>query len=162
MNEYANSRVKLKKANKSDAEELLKLQRTVFMPIYQKYEDHETSPVNQTMDRFIKRFDIGDYYKIMYDESLAGSVFVYQEKPGVMKFHIINILEEFQNKGIAQKIMKMLEGIYPQADIWKLETIESEKRNCYLYEKMGYVKTPEKQVVNGKLTLITYIKVKKN
>ncbi len=66
----------------NDSEELLTMQKKVFMPLYIKYEDHETSPAKQAMDKFLRQFDIGDYYKIFCDSNLAGSVFVYEKEPG--------------------------------------------------------------------------------
>lgn len=152
------SNISLIKAKKYEAEELLAIQKKVFMPIYKKYQDHEISPVMQTLDKFLKRFDIGDFYKIFYDGNLVGSVFVYEKKPGLMRFHIINILEEYQNLGIAQRVMERLELMYPQEDEWELDTIKAEKRNCHLYEKMGYVKLGEEKKINDKLTIISYRK----
>lgn len=156
--EMANSSIALKKASVDDADELLALQREVFMPLYKKYHDHETSPVTQTMERFSARFERGEYYKILFEGKLAGSVFVYEKSPGLMRLHIINVLEKHHNKGIAQEVMKMLEHMYPEADAWELDTILNEERNCYLYEKMGYKRTGEAKEVNKDLTLIRYRK----
>jgi isopentenyldiphosphate isomerase/N-acetylglutamate synthase-like GNAT family acetyltransferase len=156
--EMINSNILLSKAVLEEAEELLLMQKEVFMSLYKKYEDHDTSPVTQTMERFLKRFDIGEYYKILYKGSLAGSVFVYEKEPGTMKLHIINIREEYQNKGIGQEVIRRLELMYPQADSWELETILSETRNCHLYEKMGYIQSGELRHINDKLTLVNYKK----
>lgn len=152
------SELSLKKAELEEADELYELQRKVFTPMLRKYEDYEISPATQAKEKFLKRFEKGDYYKILYSGSLAGSVFVYEKEPGIMKFHIINILDEYQNMGIGQEVMKRLESMYPQADSWELETILSEERNCYLYEKMGYIRTEEEKVVNEKMILIGYKK----
>ena len=157
--EMINSSISLNKASATDAQGLLDIQKEVFMPLYEKYQDHGTSPVNQTLEKFLKRFEIGDYYKILYKSYLVGSVFVYEKEPGVMKLHIINILRRSQNKGIAQEVMKRLELMYPQATCWELETILSEKRNCYLYEKMGYAQSGELKIINDKLTLVSYKKL---
>ncbi|NKE07079.1 bifunctional NUDIX hydrolase family protein/GNAT family N-acetyltransferase [Mesobacillus selenatarsenatis] len=156
--EIIHSGISLKKASIEDAEELLALQREVFMPLYKKYKDHETSPVTQTMERFMARFERGTYFKILFDGELAGSVLVYEKSPGLMRLHIINILEKHHNKGIAQAVMKRLEIMYPEADAWELDTILTEKRNCYLYEKMGYKRTGEEKVINKELTIIRYRK----
>jgi isopentenyldiphosphate isomerase len=152
------SNITLKKASAEDAEVLLALQKEVFTPLYEKYNDHETSPVTQTMERFLKRFEKGDYFKIVHSGHLAGSVFVYEKSPGQMRFHIINILEEYQNKGIAQKVMARLELMYPQAESWELDTIQSESRNCYLYEKMGYIQHGEPIVINDEMNIVRYRK----
>jgi isopentenyldiphosphate isomerase/N-acetylglutamate synthase-like GNAT family acetyltransferase len=152
------SNITLKKASVEDAEELLALQKEVFTPLYEKYNDHETSPATQTMERFLKRFEKGDYFKIGHSGHLAGSVFVYEKSPGQMRFHIINILEEYQNKGIAQKVMARLELMYPQAESWELDTIQSESRNCHLYEKMGYIQHGEPKVINDEMNIVRYRK----
>jgi len=154
-----NSNITLQAAGVNDSEELLSMQKKVFMPLYIKYEDDETSPAKQTMDKFLRRFDIGDYYKIFCQSDLAGSVFVYEKEPGIMRLHIINILVEYQNRGITQEVMKHLELMYPEAESWELDTILSEKQNCYLYEKMGYVKNGKIQAINDKLTLVSYRKL---
>jgi isopentenyldiphosphate isomerase len=158
--EIINSSIRLQNATIEDKGELLELQRIVFMPLYLKYEDHDFSPATQTMERFSKRFEIGNYYKILFDDSLVGSIFVFEKSPGIMKFHIINILEEFQGKGIAKEIMKRIETLYPEAERWELETIITETKNCSLYEKMGYIQTGESRKINDKLTLISYVKDK--
>ncbi|WLR54430.1 bifunctional NUDIX hydrolase family protein/GNAT family N-acetyltransferase [Mesobacillus subterraneus] len=156
--EIATSSITLKKASVDDAEELLALQKEVFMPLYKKYKDHETSPVTQSMERFTARFDRGDYFKILFEAELAGSVFVYEKSPGLMRLHIINILEKYHNKGIAQVVMKRLELLYPEAEAWELDTIQSEERNCYVYEKMGYKQTGEAKVINKDMRIIRYSK----
>lgn len=156
--EMINSNIAISKAVPDEAEELLAMQKGAFMPLYMKYQDHETNPATQTIEGFLKRFDIGDYYKILYKDNLAGSVFVYEKEPGRMKLHLINIHEEYQNKGIGQEVIKRLELMYPQAESWELETILSKKKNCYLYEKMGYIQSGELQCINDKLTLVSYKK----
>ena len=153
------SSISLKKASLSDAMELFTLQKKVFQPIYDKYQDHDTNPVFQTLERFNERLQTGDFYKIYEQGLLVGSVHVYPKSPGNMRLQMINILEEFQGKGIAQEVMSRLEGMYPQAIKWELDTIKQEHRNCYLYEKMGYVKTGDEWEVNEQMTLVHYTKL---
>ena len=114
--------------------------------------------VDEAVEKILGRMDISEYYKILYEGNLAGSVSAYEKDLGVMKLQIINICKEYENKGIAQEVMKRLELMYPQAESWELETILSEKRNCYLYEKMGYAQIGELKVINDKLTIVTYKK----
>lgn len=49
-------------------------------------------------------------------------------------------MQEFQGRGIAQEAIRLCEEIHGKK-VWKLETILQEKKNCHLYEKMGYRKT---------------------
>lgn len=150
--------ISLFKAEESDGTELYEIQKRAFMALYKKYEDHETSPVVQSFEAFMTRFSKGEYYKIFYKEELVGGVFVFKVNPNTMRLHIINILEAYQGKGIGQEVMKRLEGIYIEVDKWELDTILEEKRNCHVYERVGYEKTKEVEKINDKLTLIKYIK----
>ena len=156
--EVIESKVQIKKANKSEWKELLELQKKVFMSLYKKYEDNETTPVFESKEHFKERFDSGDYYKILYGKKLIGGVNVKLIEPGKMKLHIINILEEYKNKKIGQEVIKRLELMYPEIVEWSVITIFNEKRNCHFYEKVGYVQTEKKIKVNEKMTLIEYIK----
>lgn len=156
--EISRSSISLRKANLSDAAELFAMQKIVFQPVYEKYQDHDTSPVFQSFERFIERLKTGDYYKIYEDDLLVGSVHVYPKSPGIMRLHMINILQQFQGKGIAQEVMNRLESIYPEAESWELDTIKQEQRNCYLYEKIGYIQTGDEWKVNEKMTLVHYKK----
>ncbi len=48
--------------------------------------------------------------------------------------------------------------MFIKATNWELVTILEEERNCYLYEKMGYVKTGVSKKLNENITLIFYKK----
>ena len=158
--EISKSPISLKRAVFSDADELFEMQKKVFQPIYEKYQDHETSPVFQSFERFTERLQTGDYFKIYEHDMLVGSIHVYSKSPGIIRLHMINILDEFQGKGIAQEVMRRLESMYPEAESWELDTIKQEQRNCYLYEKMGYAQTGDEWKVNELMTLVHYEKSK--
>lgn len=66
-------------------------------------------------------------------------------------------LPEFQGRGIAQEAIRLCEEIHGKRE-WELETILQEKKNCHLYEKMGYRNTGKTEVINEKLTLVFYVK----
>ena len=48
--------------------------------------------------------------------------------------------------------------MHPEVKTWKLDTIKQEPRNCHLYEKCGFVRTGQEEVVNERLTLVFYEK----
>ena len=85
--------------------------------------------VDKAEEKILGKIDIGDYYKILYEGNLVGSIFVCEKELGVMKLQIINICKEYENRGITQEVMKRIELMYPQAENWELETILSEERN---------------------------------
>ena len=45
---------------------------------------------------------------------------------------------------------QIIEELYYDAKAWELDTILQEPRNCYLYEKLGYVKTGQTKIINNK------------
>ncbi|MDX8290781.1 GNAT family N-acetyltransferase [Metabacillus indicus] len=155
-------KIELKKATLSDAEELYDIQVKAFMPLLEKYQDFDTNPANEDIKRVISRINHqnGGFYKILYDDKLIGAIRVLW-KDGTTRFSIspMFILPEYQGKGIAQKTIKLVEEMYPHATTWELRTILEEERNCYLYEKMGYVKTGETKPLNERTTLVSYNKV---
>ena len=59
-------------------------------------------------------------------------------------------------EGIAQKVLILIEEMFPEARSFELATILEEERNCFLYEKMGYKRTEVTKKLNDKTTLIYY------
>ena len=158
LHEMIKSNISLRKAMVYDAEEIHAMQNDVFKSLHENCKDLKTTLVIQTMNMLLNRIDKGDYYKILINENLIGSIYVYPREPGKMKLHTIGILEEYQNKGIAQNILKRIELMYPEAISWELETLESEERNCHLYEKLGYIMDGEVYEIDDNIKIITYKK----
>ncbi|SFK02323.1 MULTISPECIES: GNAT family N-acetyltransferase [unclassified Bacillus (in: firmicutes)] len=153
--------VTLEKAAVSDAELIYAMQVETFLPLLETYQDYNTNPANEKFDRVITRIHnpYGGFYKIMYNKAVVGAVCVVW-KEGTTKFWIspMFILPKYQGKGIAQKVILLLEEMFPQATSWELATILEEKRNCYLYEKMGFVQTGVSKRLNDCTTLVYYQK----
>ncbi|MEJ9122126.1 GNAT family N-acetyltransferase, partial [Bacillus thuringiensis] len=63
-----------------------------------------------------------------------------------------------QGKGIAQKVLILIEEMFPEATSWELATILEEEKNCFLYEKMEYKRTEVIKKLNDETTLIYYKK----
>ena len=90
---------------------------------------------------------------------LAGGIrIVWWEDTTRYRLGSIFVAPEFQGKGIAQQTISMVEKLYPQATTWELDTILQEKKNCYLYEKMGYCQDEERKIINDNMTIVFYKK----
>ncbi len=76
---------------------------------------------------------------------------------GQKRISPIFIMAEYRGKGYAQAAMRAAEELHG-AENWALDTILQEKGNCHLYEKMGYRRTGEEQVINERMTIIGYEK----
>ncbi|MGC4379306.1 GNAT family N-acetyltransferase [Fictibacillus sp. Mic-4] len=153
--------IRLEKATKTDAEAIFDIQVKAFKPLLEKYKDYDTNPANETIERVRTRINHpnGGFYKILFDDVLVGAICVFWREETQFWISPMFILPEYQGKGIAQKALRLLEELFPQATTWELRTILEEKRNCYLYEKMGYKQLENwKQSLNEKATLVHYKK----
>lgn len=144
-----------------DAEKLWKMQVKAFQGLYEKYQDTETNPAAEKVDKILVRLHqpFTHYYFIEADGIIVGAVRVVdkQEEGTAKRISPIFIMEEYRNKGYAQKALQLVEEIHGSSD-WELATILQEKGNCYLYEKMGYYQTGKTEEINDKLTLVFYKK----
>lgn len=152
---------KLIKIGIDDAEKLWKMQVKAFQDLYEKYQDAETSPSTEKIDKIIMRLNqsFTYYYFIEANGRIVGAVRVVdqQEEGTAKRISPIFIMKEYRNKGYAQKAIQLVEEIHGSSN-WELDTILQEKGNCYLYEKMGYHQTGKTETINNKLTLVFYRK----
>lgn len=153
-------KVRLEKATIKDAENIYNIQVKSFTPLLKIYKDYNTNPSNESIDRVISRINNpeGEFYKILLDNKLVGAICILWKDDVHFWISPMFILPEYQGQGIAQKAIILAEDLYSQAISWELATILEEERNCYLYEKMGYVQTGEMRKINEKTTLVYYKK----
>lgn len=152
--------IELSRATVNDAQQLWKMQVKSFQKLLDKYQDYETSPASEPIDKTINRLNQEDtyYYFICMNNVKVGAIRVIDSHTEKNKrISPLFVLPEYQNKGIAQKVIELCEQIHGR-DKWELDTILQETGNCYLYEKMGYHKTGKIEKINKKLTLVFYEK----
>lgn len=154
-------KISLIKANLKDAELIWKMQTEAFAGLLEHYQDTDTSPANEPIEKIISRLNqsFTYYYLIQIEEKKVGAIRVVDKKE-YGKNKIISplfILPSYRNKGIAQEAIIAVEKIHGDTH-WELATILQEKGNCHLYEKMGYHTTGQTKQVNDKLTLVFYKK----
>ena len=152
--------IKLEKAIESDAQSIFDMQVNAFTPLLERYQDFNTSPAAETIERTIKRINNpnGGFYKIMLDSRVVGAICVFWKEKTQFWISPMFILSEFQGQGIAQQSIVTVEKMFPHATTWKLATILEEKGNCYLYEKMGFIQTTDIRTINDRTTLVFYEK----
>lgn len=153
--------ITLVKAEVSDATELLAMQKRAFSKLLERYQDFDTNPANDTLEKMEARLRQAgsDFYFICDGPQKVGGLRVVDRREArrPKRLSPIFVLPEFQGLGIAQRAMELCGEIYGTED-WELDTILEEPKNCYLYEKMGYRRTGKTTVVNDRLTLVTYRK----
>ena len=153
--------VSLERISCEAAEKLWKMQTTAFQELYNKYQDTETSPATETIDKIIMRLNqpFTYYYFIQMENVAVGAIRVVDKHVygKAKRISPVFVMPEYRNRGLAQKAIKLVEEKHGSSD-WELDTILEEKSNCYLYEKMGYYQTGEVKVINKKMTLVFYKK----
>lgn len=152
--------VTLKTARKEDLEEIWEMQVEAFSPLLEKYQDFETSPAAETLEKIIRRFNESwtTYYFILAGGKKVGVIRVIDKKDGSPKrISPVWIMAEFRNKGYAQEAIKEAERIHGGGS-WCLDTILQEKGNLHLYEKLGYRQTGRIEKINDRMDIVFYEK----
>ncbi|MGE7624042.1 GNAT family N-acetyltransferase [Viridibacillus sp. NPDC096237] len=133
------------------------MQKKAFQKLLDKYQDYETNPANESIERLTEKIQNGSFFKIISDNKFVGAIRIVQRNNSNWISPIF-ILPEYQGKGIAQKAMLLAEDLFSEYNVWELQTILQENSNCYLYEKIGYKRTDFERQINSRMTLIGYKK----
>lgn len=152
--------VTLIRASMEDAETIWRMQRIAFAELLEKYQDLETNPGSEPLEKVQWRLSLPAtyFYFIRVDGVNAGAIRVVDNRDGSPKrISPLFVMPEFRGRGAAQAAIREAERIHGSAN-WSLGTILQEKGNCRLYEKMGYVATGETRVINERMTIIAYEK----
>ena len=157
------NRVKLEEVREDEIEQLYDMQIQSFMPLYEKYHD-DMSPAIEPIERVKARAMQKNrkYYFIVKDGARVGAINVGKKlsdpEKDCLYISPLFILPKYQNQGIGHVAVQKVFYLYPDAKVWKLDTILQEPGNCHLYEKCGFVRVGEAHIINDKMTLIDYEK----
>lgn len=152
--------IKLKPVARQDIETVWEMQVEAFAELLKKYQDYETSPATEGIDKVMARFEQPwtTYFFIMADDEKVGVIRVVDKKDGSRKrISPIWIMKEFRNKGYARQAILEAEKIYGP-DHWCLDTILQEEGNIHLYEKLGYHRTGRIEKINDRMDIIYFEK----
>ena len=152
--------IELKPITREDIATVWKMQVEAFQELLDKYQDFDTSPASEPVDKVLARFEQPwtTYFFIMANGEKAGVIRVVDKKDGSRKrISPIWIMPEFRNRGYAQQAILAAEKIYGSGH-WCLDTILQEKGNLHLYEKLGYHRTGRVDKINDKMDIVYYEK----
>lgn len=151
--------ITLQRAEPADAEALWRLQIAGFAALLEKYQDMETNPAAEPLEKTVARLQQPErvFYFILLDEQRVGAISVRTRPDGWKKLGPLWVLPQYQGRGIAQQAIRQAEALHGERQ-WVLDTILQEAGNCHLYEKMGYRRTGGTRVVNERMTLVDYVK----
>ena len=151
--------ISLRKATYEECPLLRSIQVKSFVGLLQKYNDFESSPAAESLDKIQQRFlqPYTDYYLILADDRIVGMLRVCNF--GInCRLSPICILPEFRGRNYARQAIWIMETLYPEAIIWKLDTIAQEEYLCRLYESVGYRRTGKTEHLKDGMDLVFYEK----
>ena len=148
-------KIQLAKVSQEEAEQLWRMQRLAFLELLARYQDRETNPACETLERVREKMAQSDsfFYWIKWGEEPVGGIRIVARENESKRISPLFVLPEYRNRGIAQQAIRLAGELYG-GENWELDTIQQEKENCHLYEKAGYRPTGETREINHKMTLI--------
>jgi len=152
--------ITLTKATLADSENLHAMQILAFKSLLDCYQDYETNPGTESLERVQRRFTnpATDHYFIVSEAVNVGQIRIYKLGEERYRISLIFILPEYRGHGYAQAAIAQAEKLYPSAKVWELDTIKQELRLTHLYEKMGYELTGTSHDVKEGMTIVDYEK----
>ena len=148
----------LKRAGAQDAQIIWQMQRKAFSELFEKYQDYETSPATEKLERTQQRLTDGSFfYYIIADGEKVGAIRIVVGEDGTKRISPLFIMQRFRRKGYAMQAIRLAENLHGEHN-WELETILQEKGNCRLYEKVGYKRTGRVDKINEYMDLVYYKK----
>lgn len=147
----------IKRTKEKEAQRLLEIQKEAFVEDLKRYQDHDTNPVNEPIERLLRKIENFLHYTIWSDDEIIGGIDIRDLKDDRYCLNRIFLSNKYQNKGFGTRIMNLIEKEFPSAIEWSLDTPHLNKRNHHFYEKLGYEKVGEHQI-SDKLSLIDYVK----
>lgn len=138
--------IKLEIALEADAEQIRDLMIRVERDEADRWYDNGERPFIPGYDSAdMQKYHMWDkkYYKIMYDNALAGVLLISYTGRDHARVDRFYIDPAFQNKKLGSRVISLMEEMYPMVRIWTLDTIQKSTRNHKFYEKNGYKKVEE-------------------
>jgi len=126
------------KAQKADAEEILRLQYAAYQSEAILYNDFSIQPLTQTLEHAIAEFEDSVVLKAVLNCEIIGSVRAC-EKQNTAYIGKLMVLPAYQNRGIGKRLLHAIEGEF-QGRRFELFTGAKSSKNIALYEQCGYTR----------------------
>lgn len=163
-----NNEISIRLTVPSEAEELCRIQKAAFKPLYQKYHD-EGNPYLRGVEDILRRINKNSrYFTILYGREIAGGI-VYRLKgkrtpciqleEGEYYLGRVYIKPELQGKGIARKAILLCEKEFPDAKTFYVDFPEDMEKNRRCYSNAGYRDTGKKLIMDGNPPLAMFEKI---
>lgn len=128
----------INRADISDLEEILKLQKIAYLQEAEIYNDFSIPPLTQDIDSLKSEWQRGIVIKAESNGELIGSVRA-ELVENVCKIGKLIVKPDFQNQGVGKKLMMEIERVFKNCSTYELFTGDKSEKNLKLYRKLGYI-----------------------
>ncbi|MBX4147154.1 GNAT family N-acetyltransferase [Paenibacillus lautus] len=135
----------LERAMKNDAPKLTEIQKASFNDESKHFNNNEIcGPLGYNSVSWQEEMMQNcEYFKVLYNGEIIGGALIFIESNQVHNLGRIFIDPNYQNQGIGKKVMKEIEGSFPDSTKWWLDTPSWSVKNHHFYIKCGFTKVRE-------------------
>jgi ribosomal protein S18 acetylase RimI-like enzyme len=128
--------MKILRADVTDAEKILELQKWAYQSEAERYNDYTIGPLKQTLPDIMEQFKTHIFLKAVFENKIVGTVRAYEENE-TCYIGRLAVAPEMQNQGIGTALMNEIERFYSPRRYELFVGTKSDK-NIHLYKKLGY------------------------
>lgn len=127
----------IKKAEFSDLDEILHLQKKAFLTELEAHGNLNIEPLRQSYDSICEDFNQCIFLKALYKGRIIGSV-KFKENEGTVWIGKLIVDQDYRGNGLGKRLLKEVELHFSSGVKFQLFTAASSIHNIRLYESVGY------------------------
>ena len=151
MREADKDGICISEADRTDLEEILKLQYLAYQSEATLFKSKDIPPLRQTLEEVEEELGRGTILKLVEDGRIVGSVRAYEED-GTVYIGKLMVHPDRQGRGYGSRLLSEIENIYPDKR-YELFTSTKSVGNISLYQNKGYV-IYDSKVISDELEFI--------
>jgi len=127
------------RAKKSDAPEILALQKTAYQSEAEIYGDDSLPALQQTLEELQKDFDRPEqvFIKTVVNGKIIGSMRGYALNDSAYLSRVL-VHPYFRGRGIGRRLVEEIERAFPNAKRFEVKTGHRSERNLFQFHAQGY------------------------
>lgn len=151
MREADKDGICISEAERTDLEEILKLQYLAYQSEAALFKSKDIPPLRQTLEEVEEELGRGTILKLVEDGRIVGSVRAYEED-GTVYIGKLMVHPDRQGRGYGSRLLSEIENIYPDKR-YELFTSTKSVGNISLYQNKGYM-IYDSKVISDELEFI--------
>ena len=134
------------RATAVDAPEILALQKIVYQNEAELYDDWSLTPLRQTLEEMRRDFETRVFIKAVVGGKVVGSIRGYMVEGATAHVSRLIVHPYFWRRGIGTKLVREIEGCFPQARRFETFMGEKSRHTMEPYQRLGYQPVRQEKV----------------